>query len=172
MRLNFTLKATVAENQARVFFKQPISIPKNAEINVYWATISYSPSADYLTEGVEIYTDLPIKHYTNYLTAETTTGLNQGGASYPILLSIPPQTQADLNADDPATLPTLALLTYEPHLPVKHDMENQEQQINSINFWFHDLVNERRPNNPIEELIVSFCIKTCECDKKKNEGSY
>jgi len=172
MRLNFTLKTVVSENQARVYFKQPITIPRDAEVNVYWATISYAPQADYLTEGVEIYTDLPIKHYSNYITAELTTGDIQAGASYPILLAIPPQTQAQLDADDPSSLPTVALQTYEPKVPVKHDMKNQEQQINSINFWFHDLINERRPVSAIEEMVISFCIKTCECDKKKNEGSY
>ncbi len=67
MRLNFTLKTVVSENQARVYFKQPITIPRDAEVNVYWATVSYAPQAEYLTEGLEIYTDLPIKHYSNYI---------------------------------------------------------------------------------------------------------
>ncbi len=171
MRYNFTLKASVVENQARVFFKQPITIPKDSEVVVYWASVGFTPTNDYLTDGFEIYTDLPIKHYTNYITTELSTGANQAGASYPVLLSIPPSQQTALDPADPASLPTVGLQVYEPHTPVKHEMKNQEQQINSINFWFHDLVNERLPVSTIDELIISFCIKKCECENKSNNMS-
>ena len=156
MRQNFVLKLDVADNEARVAFQQPVTIPANSELVVYWAAIIYEPEADYLTEGFDIQCDLPIKQFTNYITSFPS---NAPAVELPIILSVPPSEQADQNADDPGALPDLCVRLREPFEPVKHDLLNQEQQINSITFKMRDFLNDRQPNYNVNELSISFCIK-------------
>ena len=165
MRQNFVLKLDVSNNEARVAFQQPVTIPANSELVVYWAAIIYEPTADYLTEGFDIQCDLPIKQFTNYITS---TPSNAPAVELPIILSVPPSEQADQNADDPGALPAVCVRLREPFEPVKHELLNNEQQINSITFKMRDFLNDRQPNYTVNELSISFCIKTCMCDKNKN----
>lgn len=154
-RQNFTLNGTVSENQTRIFFKQPITIKANSHLEVYWVNVQFEPSADYLTEGVDVLCDLPIKTFVNYVNS---TPANIAGVELPVIISIPPQTQADLSADDPAGLPAVASVTREPFTPIIHQLDNNEQQINSITFSFHARFNDRRPNDDIDDFQISFAI--------------
>jgi hypothetical protein len=156
MRQNFVLKLDVSDNEARVAFQQPVTIPANSELVVYWAAIYYEPAADYVAEGFDIQCDLPIKQFTNYITS---TPSNAPAVELPIILSVPPSEQADQNADDPGALPTVGLRLREPFEPVKHELLNQEQQINSITFKMRDFLNDRQPNYTVNNLSISFCIK-------------
>ncbi len=165
MRQNFVLKLDVSNNEARVAFQQPITIPANSELVVYWASVEYAPVADYLTFGFDIQCDLPIKQFTNYITE---TPSNAPAVELPIILSVPPSEQADQNPTDPTSLPTVALRLREPFEPVKHELMNQEQQINSMTFKLRDFTNDRQPNVEVETMAISFCIKTCMCDKNKS----
>jgi len=154
-RQNFTLNGTVDENQTRIFFKQPITIKPNSHLEVYWVSIEYEPTADYLTEGVDVLCDLPIKTFVNYVDS---TPANVAGVELPVIISIPPTTQAQLNADDPTTLPDIAVITREPFTPIIHQLDNNEQQINSITFTFHDRFNDRRPVDEVDLFQISFAI--------------
>lgn len=156
MRQNFVLKTTVSNNETRVVFQQPITIPKDSELVVYWAAVEYTPVADYLTMGFDIQCDLPIKQFTNYITDYPA---NSPAVELPIIISIPPSEQAEQDPSDPGVLPTLALRLREPFEPIHHDLLNNEQQINSITFKFKDFINDRQPNVEVAEMQISFCIK-------------
>ena len=166
MRQNFVLKLDVQENEARVAFQQPITIPANSEVVVYWASIAFTPEADYLTEGFDIQCDLPIRQFTNYITS---TPSNAPAVELPIIMSVPPSEQAELDPTDPGVLPAVGIRVREPFEPIKHELMNQEQQINSITFKVKDFFNDRQPNYAVNEMAISFCIKTCKCDKNKSE---
>ena len=165
MKQNFVLKLDVSSNEARVAFQQPVTIPANSELVVYWASIDYTPGADYLTEGFDIQCDLPIRQFTNYITE---TPSNGPAVELPIIMSVPPSEQAGQNADDGGLLPTVAVRVREPFEPVKHELMNNEQQINSITFKLKDFFNDRQPNYTVNQMAISFCIKTCMCDKNKD----
>lgn len=156
MRQNFVLKMSVSNNEARVPFQQPITVPQNAELVVYWASIAYVPIADYLTFGFDVQCDLPIKQYTNYITDYP---INKPAVELPIIMSVPPSEQAEEDPTDPGVLPALAIRVREPFEPIHHDLANNTQQINSITFKFRDLVNDRQPNVEVSEMQISFCIK-------------
>jgi len=51
MKQNFVLKLDVSSNEARVAFQQPITIPKNAILEVKWINVQLSPAAGYLAKG-------------------------------------------------------------------------------------------------------------------------
>ena len=165
MKQNFVLKLDVSSNEARVAFQQPVTIPANSELVVYWTSLEYTPGADYLGDGFDIQCDLPIRQFTNYITE---TPSNAPAVELPIIMSIPPSEQAEQNANDPGALPTVAIRVREPHVPVSHELMNNEQQINSITFKLKDFLNDRQPNFTVSNMAISFCIKTCMCDKNKD----
>lgn len=156
MKQNFVLKLDIKENEARVAFQQPVTIPANSQLVVYWCCVEFVPEADYLSEGFDIVCDLPIRQFTNYITE---TPSNAPAVELPIIMSIPPSEQANLNADDPAALPALAIRVREPFEPVMHDLMNNEQQINSITFKIKDFLQDRQTIFGVEQLSISFCIK-------------
>lgn len=165
MKQNFVLKLNVSDNEARVAFQQPITIPADSELVVYWAAVEYAPVADYLTMGFDIQCDLPIKQFTNYITEVPS---NAPAVELPIIMSVPPSEQAQENPADPVALPPLAIRVREPYTPITHELMNQEQQINSITFKLRDFENDKQPNVVVDQLSISFCIKTCMCDKNKS----
>lgn len=150
--------AIEANGEVRVAFKEPITIPQNAQVVVYWGSVEFTAGVGYLNRGFSILADLPLA------TAQNLT--NNAGTdpvyTRKILLNMPPQNQSELDADDPAALPAVGVYTYEPYTPVVHLLENQQQQINSITLKVVDLDGQNYDETAygaFNKVSVAFCIK-------------
>ena len=149
--------------QAQFVFDEPITIKANSKIKVYWANILQdTPQSGYLTRGYTIYVNLPT------YTMQNTTNQDTTAFKKSVFLNIPPQNQADQDADDPGALPALISTTYEPFNPRELDMKNQEQQITSLTFQVVDLyTGEPNPTGVgfASRLTIAFCIEECGDEK-------
>ena len=150
--------ALEANGELRVAFKEPITIPQNAQVVVYWGSVEFTPGIGYLNRGFSILADLPLA------TAQNLSNIAGTDPVYTrkILLNMPPQNQIDYDADDPVSLPATGVYTYEPYTPVVHLLENQQQQINSITLKVVDLEGQNYDETSygsFNKVSVAFCIK-------------
>lgn len=147
------------KGEIRVAFKEPITIPQNAQVVVYWGSVEFTPGVGYLNRGFTILADLPLATGQNITTNVAT---NAPAYNRKVLLNMPPSNQSELDADDPAALPAVGVYTYEPYTPVVHLLENQEQQINSITLKVVDLdgqAYDETSYGAFNKVSVAFCIK-------------
>ena len=145
-------------------FDDPITIKPNSMIRVYWANVLQdTPQTGYLANGYTIFVNLPTYTLQNQ-TSQDNTAYKKS-----VFLNIPPQTQANLSADDPGGgIPTLISTTYEPYNTRVLKMKNQQQQITSFDFQIVDLVSQE-PNRAgvgrASQVSIAFCIEECGDDK-------
>lgn len=157
----FVLNGLLVDNSFTTRFQQPITIPKNAILEVKWINVQMSPAPGYLAKGYSALIDL-----SSTVQQSTTTDV---GFERKILINIPPQNQADLSVDDPGALPATVSLTYEPYQSVVHYLRNNEMSINQFTIKMTDLQTQFPPNDTLENVSVYFCIKNGHPDPRSGE---
>jgi len=129
----FVLTGNLVDGNLTQLFKQPITIPKNAIVEVKWVQIGgFSFTTGYKSRGYTVHIDLPI--------SVQQTDITDVGFERKVLINIPPLNYADADADDPGGgLPAQGQILYEPHNPVIHYLRNNECQINQFTIKVRDI---------------------------------
>jgi len=152
--INFTLNSPTGQHEDTIVFKQPLLLNANTTVTINSAVISWTPLAGYKEDAFIILTDLPIKTFHS----KAFPGQRGSAVEDRVMVFIPPNQDADSNADDPgAGIPAVALRSYEPVQPVVHTMLNNELSINAINFQVVDALS-LQPRTDVGYFIINFAF--------------
>lgn len=160
MRQTFTLNSPTGKNDWTIQFKKHLTIPAKAKLQVNFIQVRLSPGAGYLETPYALLTDLPIN---TFFSSDVGAKLNKTVENN-LMVYVPIQKQAELSLDDPLSLPTNAGFTYEPHVPLIHEIQGSgDIELNSMHFRFvdgDDLVPY--PEGELVDITISFTIMTDE----------
>tara|TARA_R100000951_G_C2650900_1_gene184321 strand:+ start:3522 stop:3989 length:468 start_codon:yes stop_codon:yes gene_type:complete len=147
----YFIQGSFTDNRLQVRFEQPISIPRNAKIELKMITYDFSPSTGYLNRGHSFSIDLPIK--LNQVNGGTDRGFERK-----ILVNVPPSEPPNLDTTD-GLLPTTARRTYEPYQSIIHHLNNNEMSINEFSIIVSDMFSIAPPTDDIDTASIYFVIR-------------